>query len=588
MHSRDHWVAAADRLLDGVLPYATPGFAQYRLPGRTSWAGQESDGLEGFARTFLLAAFRGGDVLERYAEGLTHGTDPQHRFAWQAITDGHQTIVEAASIALALHESQLFWHLDAGVQERVADWLGGIVGKHAWPCNWVLFKVIVEQFLANVGAPYSAEEIERHLADVEGWYVGDGWYTDGAGQNYDYYCGWAIHLYTLWWTRMSGADPGVYRERLRQFLEGYQHFFAHDGAPIHQGRSLTYRMATVAPLWLGALFDATPLEMAQTRELAGRVLNHFSGKGVPGDDGLLSLGWYRPYLPVTQGYSGPASPYWASKGFLGLVMGPDHPVWTSSSAATAQKPAPDTVALPAPGWLLHSSQGVVRLINHGSDGNDPDSSGADPHYVKLAYSTHSAPSGLDNELIVTRPDGSVARRRRIDRLAVADDRFAASRFFEGEIVVESATVLDGPWEIRIHRVAAPAGSMLTEGGYAVSSDSPCANVTTDLQALAVGDVLRCTIFGLYGWQEADISLGTNAIAEHAAVPYLIGSHPEGRAVYVGAVWLGDDPPVPPDVSVEGDIVSWNDFAGGHLEVKLGRTPHYIRRTPSGERVVWTS
>src|SRR3954451_20338020 len=29
---RAHWEAVADRLLDGLLPYATPGFAQYRLP----------------------------------------------------------------------------------------------------------------------------------------------------------------------------------------------------------------------------------------------------------------------------------------------------------------------------------------------------------------------------------------------------------------------------------------------------------------------------------------------------------------------------------------------------------------------------
>ncbi|MGW0203095.1 DUF2264 domain-containing protein, partial [Nonomuraea sp. NPDC003201] len=55
---REHWVKVADGLLDAVLPYASPGFAQYRLPGRTSWSGPGSDGLEGFARTFLLAAFR--------------------------------------------------------------------------------------------------------------------------------------------------------------------------------------------------------------------------------------------------------------------------------------------------------------------------------------------------------------------------------------------------------------------------------------------------------------------------------------------------------------------------------------------------
>lgn len=45
-------------MLDALAPYATPGFAQYRLPGRASWSGVVSDGLEGYARSFLMAAFR--------------------------------------------------------------------------------------------------------------------------------------------------------------------------------------------------------------------------------------------------------------------------------------------------------------------------------------------------------------------------------------------------------------------------------------------------------------------------------------------------------------------------------------------------
>lgn len=37
--TRAHWEATADRMLDALVPYATPGFAQYRLPGRGSWSG---------------------------------------------------------------------------------------------------------------------------------------------------------------------------------------------------------------------------------------------------------------------------------------------------------------------------------------------------------------------------------------------------------------------------------------------------------------------------------------------------------------------------------------------------------------------
>lgn len=37
--TRAHWEVTADRMLDALVPYATPGFAQYRLPGRASWSG---------------------------------------------------------------------------------------------------------------------------------------------------------------------------------------------------------------------------------------------------------------------------------------------------------------------------------------------------------------------------------------------------------------------------------------------------------------------------------------------------------------------------------------------------------------------
>lgn len=137
MHPREHWEAAADHLLAAVLPYATDGFAQYRLPGRASRSGPVSDGLEGYARTFLLAAFRiagaGGDVppglLERYASGLNAGTDPAHPYAWPALTDMSQQLVEAASIALALHETRpwLFDRLSPG--SRSGWWSG-------WPGSW--------------------------------------------------------------------------------------------------------------------------------------------------------------------------------------------------------------------------------------------------------------------------------------------------------------------------------------------------------------------------------------------------------------------------------------------------------------------
>ncbi|MFC6022124.1 DUF2264 domain-containing protein [Plantactinospora solaniradicis] len=623
--TRAHWEAVADHLLDAVLPHAVPGFAQVRLPGRPSGAGLSSDGLEGYARTFLLAAFRiagaGGDVpaalIERYADGLTHGTDPGHRYAWPSLADCSQQLVEAASIALALHETRpwLFDRLDPRVQERVVDWLAGVTGKRTWQSNWVLFPVVVQQFLVNVGGPHDTAEIDGGLERIEQWYVGDGWYTDGAGQCFDYYAGWAMHLYPLMWARMSGDRERAdrYRQRLRAFLAQYQHMFARDGAPVHQGRSLCYRFASVAPLWLGELMDVSALPPGRTRRIASGVLRHFVERGVPDERGLLDLGWYERFLPCTQPYSGPASPYWASKAFLGLLLPADHPSWTVREAAAPIDDGDQVVAMPGPGWLLHATRhdGIVRVVNHGSDrARHLAANGLeDPHYTRLGYASHAAPEtgeeararAVDGHLAVVAPDGTVSRRRRIEPIA-AYDRFAASAYEDelpgGPVRVETASVVRGPWELRVHRVTAPPGCGVREGGYALAAARPpAADLGSGWARVSRPDGLASVVVALHGSGEAAIARAVDASAYGAcsATPYLTASdHPGGSAVYVSLVALTGDRVVPGAlreavvVAVDGDRVGVHFPDGERIEVMLGARPAYARYPVVGASVHWST
>ncbi|MFG3157917.1 DUF2264 domain-containing protein [Streptomyces sp. NPDC048219] len=583
--TRAHWEATADRMLDALVPYATPGFAQYRLPGRTSWSGVVSDGLEGFARSFLLAAFRiagsGGAadpaLTERYAAGLAAGTDPGGKEAWPALTDCSQQMVEAAAVAVALHESRpwIWDRLDAGVQERVVDWLSGFVGARTWDNNWRLFQVVSEEFLASVGAPHSRRDIDSGLDRIEDWYRGDGWYTDGDGRNFDYYNGWALHLYPLLWSRIARDDGGrtaVYRERLSRFLEDYPHFFGADGAPVHQGRSLAYRFAALAPVWAGVLADCTPLAPGLSRRLASGTLRHFVERGVPDERGLLPLGWYGTFLPATQPYSGPASPYWASKAFLGLLLPADHPVWTERELPLPVEESDTRRALPAPGWLLHGTRddGIVRLINHGSDHQPPQDDGADPaegaedpHYARLAHSTATAPEtaphavarAVDNHLALLSPSGTPSRRARIHPLR-CEEGVAASWYaarFPGDdhrYRVETTSVLHGPWEIRVHRIEAPRGASVREGGYAVAhAESPAALTGPGWALTRTADGLSSAVIALHGWGDgarrgtAEVArdVQSNAFGPRSAIPYLrLDRHPGGRSTHVSLVVLSRD------------------------------------------------
>ncbi|MFG2740100.1 DUF2264 domain-containing protein [Streptomyces chartreusis] len=483
-YTRAHWEAAADSLLAAVEPYATEDRALYHLPGEhVSWSGRLSDGLEGYARTLLMAAFRRDETaLERYADGLAAGVAG----VWPRIEDRGQPLVEAASIALALRLTRpLLWdRLDDGVRQRAAAWLGDALTAEAWPCNWELFPVTVGGFLQEAGheAEASRKAIERGLERIEDWYVGGGWYTDGDGRKYDYYNGWAMHLYPVLhaWLARDERLLDLYGGRLERHLSDYAGLFGGDGAPLHQGRSLTYRFATTAPLWLGALTGRTPLPPGETRRLASGALKYFLERGAVDRNGLLTLGWHGPDETVLQGYSGPASPYWASKGFLGLLLPADHEVWTAREEPGPAERTDAVTAITAPNWLLQStsSDGLVRLHNHGSEDVR-----YDPHYTRLAYSTATRPAPAhDNSVIV----GDDPSRTDIVPLGVGEG-WAASRHSVGDGVrVTSVVLARGAVEVRAHLVAgARPGTPVRVTGWAAQDGlrgelRPAAGLDADL------------------------------------------------------------------------------------------------------------
>lgn len=642
--TRDHWIATADQLLEGVRPYASPRNAALRIPGpHPSSSGGHNSGLEGFARTFLLAAYRlaasdghaPGNLVDRYSEGLRTGTNRGDAEAWPAIEDYGQAIVEAAFVALALFETRPWiWDaLDDGDRQRVVEWLSGVGGKRTPLNNWALFPVVVQSFLKSVGAPYRQDEIERNLDLVDSWYRSDGWYSDGAGNNYDYYNGWGLHFHTLMWCRIDGdhsdrSRAAVYRQRSFRFLEQYRLLFAANGAPLYQGRSLTYRFAAVAPLWAGALLDTTPLAPGETRRVASGVLRHFLDRGAV-RDGLLTLGWYDEFLPMIQPYSGHGSPYWASKGFCGLLLPSDHPVWSAVEEPMAVEQADFCVAMPAPGFLVRgtAADGIVRVASHRSDHfplppgarprrtfarrvagrlarvlDGPRQSASfsyDPHYSKLAYSTHTAPDldgdDVDSQItIVGSPDGR-SRRFRIHCLAVAE-RFAASVFYPHDPTaterLETMTLVRGGVEVRVHHVAAADGGTLRDGGFAVASDGPPDERVGDgWSAVRRDDGLTSVITALHGFDAAGIhrSEGANALGRHAATPYLTHRALGAEAIFVSLVVLTGD-----DVDPENmrNVVTGLEVSGREVVLCIDGewwflqlvAPEHVERTIGGRRI----
>ena len=134
--SRAHWEAVADQLLEALVPYVSPGASQIALPGRPSRSGTASDGLEGFARSFLLAAFRIAGVqggLRRADRAVRAGLSRAptgHPEAWPRLTECRSRWSRRRrSRWRCTRPGPWLWdRLDARAQERVADWLGGFIG----------------------------------------------------------------------------------------------------------------------------------------------------------------------------------------------------------------------------------------------------------------------------------------------------------------------------------------------------------------------------------------------------------------------------------------------------------------------------
>jgi hypothetical protein len=503
--TRPELVALADRMLVAVRPFASPGHARITLPGKEGGYGRAVDGLEGFARTFLMAGFRiAGDphspasreLAEWYAQGIATGTDPDAPDRWVRLPEHGQAKVEAASLALILDMTRPYiWdQLDAKTQERVVEYLSPAVGDETYPqINWVWFRLVVQTFLRSVGGPFSLAEMRTDLATHDSFARGGGWMSDGPSRAYDHYIGWALHLYPTLWARMAGAQDlsGQRAERdraaLGEFLRDLVTLVGADGSPLLQGRSLIYRFAAAAPFWVGACAGVESVPLGQLRRAATATIGHFLDHGAPDADGLLTMGWHGEWRRLAQSYSGPGSPYWAAKGMLGLALPEDHPVWTAPEVLLPIEERDTLSALPARGWLVSGTKadGIVRIVNHGTDHAHEGSALADsPFYARLGYSTATSPvlddSGwsdpLDQSVVLVGPDGHTTHRTgmRTHGVRVTGGLgLAASTYDVHWVLVEPGqmdygegrhglsvpagritvvSVVQGPWEMRLSRV----------------------------------------------------------------------------------------------------------------------------------------
>ncbi len=226
---------------------------------------------------------------------------------------------------------QIFYPLSKEEQTRFADWLYQ-VNYHKIPeNNWRFFIVLVNLGLKNVGMPYSSERIKQELEALDTYYLGEGWYSDGATEQRDYYIAFAMHYYALIYAHlMKEEDPvrsKLYIERAKIFAQDFIYWFSEDGDSIPYGRSLTYRFAQCAFWGALALNDVEVFSYGVMKGIVLRHLRDWFQKPIFSRDGILSIGYSYENLVMSESYNAPGSPAWSLKAFLPLALSESHPFW---------------------------------------------------------------------------------------------------------------------------------------------------------------------------------------------------------------------------------------------------------------------
>ena len=558
LKTRDDVERALRESFAPLLPFFSPGGARVRLNGAAAHFDRAAADLEGFARPLwgLVPLAAGGGRFEHwelYRRGLANGCDPAHAEYWGPVTGTDQRMVELAAIGLGLRlvPEHIWDPLDSTAKANVANYLLAARVHPYANNNWKFFRILVDLGLERCGIDFDHTLTTTYLDELDGFYLGDGWYRDGVVRRVDHYIPFAMHFYGLIFSCLHrGEDERAarYRDRARLFARDIRHWFDEDGGVLAFGRSLTYRYACGA-IW-GALAYAD-VDALPWGEIKGHYLRHlrwWSKLPIADRDGVLSVGYGYPNLFMSESYNSAGSPYWAFKAFLPLALPADHPFWIAE-----EQPAQfdtDAVPLRHPGMVMLHTPGNVVALSSGQQ-NWEMRAGAEK-YAKFAYSSRYAFSvevdersydkgAFDGALALSDDSRHYRVREQNDVARLSGDTLYAEWHPWPDVKVETWLLPASPWHIRVHRITTPRELHTTEGGFAVAR----ADLNTDIVVEEPGHASARTPTDVSAIADLGSSVtrtgrahkalpNTNLIVARTLVPQLRGRIPAGVTVLATA------------------------------------------------------
>ncbi len=256
---------------------------------------------------------------------ITHHEDPFRPF---------QQTVETCALVIGLWICrEVIWdRYEQEEKDCIASFLSSFAHANTVPQNWRLFNMLDLAFLHMNGYPTDEEIMMDHAAQILGYYAGDGWYRDG--HCFDYYSCWAFQVYAPLWNLWYGYEhaPEIaqkFETYSNQLMKTYPDFFDEDGHVTMWGRSNIYRCAAASAFDANLYLKHPTVNPGLARRICSGSLLQFLGREDFYDDGVPTIGFYRQFAPLVQGYSCAESPFWLGKIFLCLHLPKDHPFWTA-------------------------------------------------------------------------------------------------------------------------------------------------------------------------------------------------------------------------------------------------------------------
>lgn len=542
LQTKQDFQTLALRILNPLKPLYSPGGARLHLGDTGATYDRQAIELEAFSRPlWALAPFWAGGGTDAgfaaiYAHGLANGPYTASPEYWGGFADYDQRFVEMAAIATALLLApEHTWHcLSDSEKSRLAAWLDGINHFIIPDCNWHFFRVLVNLALQKREMPFSAENLQASLAKIDSYYIGDGWYQDGASSQKDYYIPFALHYYGLLYAKVMEQDDPLrsaqFKQRAELFAKDFLYWFAPGGAALPFGRSLTYRWAQCSFFSACLFAGIEPLPLPVMKGIIVRNLQWWLRYPIFDRDGVLTIGYTYPNLIMAERYNAPGSPYWGMKTFLLLALPDTHPFWNAKPAPLP--PLKKVKVLPKAEMLIQRfPHDVVALVpgvcEQYGHGHVPEK------YAKFAYSTAFGFSCARSNLVLheAAPDSMLA--------FVIDDTVLVRKYStQWEVSGNGITAVWSPFpgikvtttlsplasgHKRRHEVESEYNCFAVDYGFAVPrfSEAGFYATTQGNTACVATEKHRCTVTGSGAGATGEVLIAdpnTNILVPNTAIP----------------------------------------------------------------------